>query len=154
MPYLKLQSHILTPSCTTHPEPHHVSGRGKKNITKMMGRKIFSTSSVTTTWKLWSTWKWSQKSVQPWEWALTLAQSTMDDGDSIPWEAAVPSSSARTSQCGCTSDRNPLSVATNPPRELLAESSPETEPLTIKKEFVRSTQDESPSNGEWLLIIA
>lgn len=30
IPYLKLQSLILTPNCTTHPEPHHESGRGKK----------------------------------------------------------------------------------------------------------------------------
>lgn len=90
----------------------------------------------------------------------------MDAGESIPWEAAwenplrsslgkSPGNPLGSSPCPAAV-QEPLGVTvpvtgTLPPRELLADTSPEKDPFTIKNEFAK--QDGSPSTGEWLVII-
>lgn len=126
-----------------------------------MGRKIFSTSSVTTTQNLWSTWKESKKPLQPWSehwhwfrvpWMLVRASPGKQPGR-IPWESAHAQQQCKNLSVWQYQRQEPFHHVTNPLHELLADTSPEKDPFTIKNEFAKSTQDDSPSTGEWLLII-
>lgn len=113
-----------------------------------MEGKVSSTSSVTTTQKFWSSWKQSEKWVQHgsehWHWLRVAGMLVREIPGENPhgkstWRIHMENpqgSSPRTSQGGCASDRN-LSPLTNPPWELLAQTSPEQDPFTRKTEFVR-----------------